>query len=151
MAQIFHPFKVWILRCPDLVIFSQSPGNAFSPPRCPLEPLCLPFDCQPPLKRRSRGNGFGRHRWHRDRECSAKFGSTLPWPVWLSWLGVFLQTKGLWAQLPVRACAWVVVLVPIWCAFEGQPIDVSLLHGYFCPSLLLSLPVSPKIKSLGAP
>lgn len=30
---------------------SRSPGNAFSLPHCPLEPLCLMFGCQPPPER----------------------------------------------------------------------------------------------------
>ena len=48
-------------------------------------------------------------------------------------------------QFPVRPHAWVVGPVPTPGARERQPIDVSLSHGCFSPSLFLSLPLSLKI------
>ena len=49
----------------------------------------------------------------------------LPWPVWLSWLVVILQT----GKSPVcfRARAWVVGLVPGREACKRPPVSVSLI------------------------
>ena len=55
-----------------------------------------------------------------------------PLLVWLSWLGVILQTKRSQFQFPVRAHAWVVGSVPSRGTCKRQPINVS-------PSLPLSL------------
>ena len=46
----------------------------------------------------------------------------------LSWLCIVLQSKASLVQLPVRAQALVVGLVPGWGVFERQPSDVSLTH-----------------------
>ena len=51
----------------------------------------------------------------------------MPWLVWLSGLGVVLQTERSRVRFPVRAHAWVAGSVPDWGAYERQPVDVSLL------------------------
>ena len=67
-----------------------------------------------------------------------------PWPAWLSWLGVILQSKVLLVRFPIRAQAWVVVSILGWGASQGQPIDVCLSHGCFSSSLSPSLPLGLK-------
>ena len=61
--------------------------------------------------------------------------STVPWPLWLSWLGVILHGKKslVWGLAGVHA--WTVGLVPSWGACERQSIDASLP---LCPFLPLS-------------
>ena len=63
----------------------------------------------------------------------------MPWLVWLSWLGIVPQSKRSLVQFLVRAHAWVVGSVPGQGMFERQPIDVSLSHRCFSPSLSPSL------------
>ena len=60
---------------------------------------------------------------------------TVPWLVWLSWLGVIPQSEGLLVWFPLRAYAYIVGLLPGWGVCERQPIDVSLLYRGFSPSL----------------
>ena len=57
-----------------------------------------------------------------------------PWPVWLSWLGIFLQSERSLVQFPVRA--WVVGSVPGRGAFERQWVNISSL---FLPPLSLKI------------
>ena len=64
------------------------------------------------------------------------------------WLGVIPQGKKSLVLFLVRARAWVAGLFPGRGAYERQPIDVSLSHWCFSPSLSPSLPLSLKIKSL---
>ena len=52
--------------------------------------------------------------------------TTLPWLVWLSWLGIILQSERLATRFPVRARAWVMGSVPGWGTYNRQLIDVSL-------------------------
>ena len=49
--------------------------------------------------------------------------------------GVALWTERWHVPFPVRARAWVVGQVPSWGMCERQPIDVSLVHQCFSPSL----------------
>ena len=69
-------------------------------------------------------------------------GEIEPWPVWLSWLGIIPQSERSLVRFLVRAHVWVVVLIPSWGTYERQPIDVSLSHWCFSPSLSSSLPLS---------
>ena len=64
------------------------------------------------------------------------------WPLWVSWLGVVLQTERSQVQFPVRAQAWVAGSVPGQSACRRQLIGVSLLHWCFSPSFSPSLPLS---------
>ena len=64
------------------------------------------------------------------------------WLVWLSWLGVILPSKRLPVQFSVRAHAWVAGSVLAQCAGERQPINVSLSHRCFSPSISPYLPLS---------
>ena len=73
-------------------------------------------------------------------------GTTLLWMVWLSGLSTSLQTKRLQVRFPVRAHAWVVAQVPQLETCERQPINFSLSHRCFSPSLSLSLPLSLRSK-----
>ena len=66
---------------------------------------------------------------------------TLPWPAWFSGLGVIPQSKRSPVQFLVRAHAWVAGSVP----WKRQPINVSLSHQCFSPSLSPSLTLSLKI------
>ena len=66
----------------------------------------------------------------------------MPWPVWLSWLDVLLQREKL---LVAATFAIVAGSVLAQGTNERQPIDVSLSHGCFSPSLPLSLKIN-KIK-----
>ena len=50
----------------------------------------------------------------------------MPWPVWLSWLGIVLQGERLLVQFPVRAHAWVAGLLHSQGIDERQAIDVFL-------------------------
>ena len=61
----------------------------------------------------------------------------VPRLMWLSRLGIILQTGRLPVQFPVRAQAWAG-------ACKRQTIDVSLTHQRFSPSLSPSLPFSLK-------
>ena len=54
------------------------------------------------------------------------------WPLWLSWLGVVLQSKRSPVQFPLRARAWFEGSLPGGGTWERQPIDVSL--PLFLPS-----------------
>ena len=68
-----------------------------------------------------------------------------PWLVCLSGLSTGLQVKKTLARFPIRAHAWVAGQAPGWGAHERQPIDVSLTHQCFFPSLspsLLSLKIN---------
>ena len=56
--------------------------------------------------------------------------------VWLSWLGIILQSKTSLVQFLVRTYAQVVGLVPGQGAFKRQPIHVSLTR--FLPLLPFS-------------
>ena len=58
-----------------------------------------------------------------------------PWSLWLSLLGVVLQTKRLLVRFPIRARAWVVGSVPSWGRCKRQPVNDSLTHQCFSPSL----------------
>ena len=75
------------------------------------------------------------------------FLKNMEWPrlVWLSGLGIILQTKrspvrflGQGTRLGCRPCPWLGVC-------ERQPSDVALTHQYFSPSLSPSLPLSLNI------
>ena len=68
-----------------------------------------------------------------------------PWPGWLSSLGVILQSKRSPVWFPVRAHSCVLSLVPGQGTYERQPINVSLSHRCFSPSLSPCLPFSLKI------
>ena len=63
----------------------------------------------------------------------------LLWPVWLSWLGIVLQTERLQVWFLVRAHTRVAGWVPGWGTYERQPVNVSLSHQCFSPSLSLFL------------
>ena len=63
--------------------------------------------------------------------------------MWLSWLGIILQSKRSQARLPVRAHTWAAGLVPGLGANERQQISVSLSVSVSLP-LSLSLPLSVK-------
>ena len=65
--------------------------------------------------------------------------------MWPSRWDIVPQSKKSLVSFLVRAHAWVAGSVPGWGAYERQPIDVSLLHLCFSPSLSLSLPLSLKI------
>ena len=52
----------------------------------------------------------------------------LPWPVWLSQLGIIQQSKRSQDRFPVRARAWVAGSVPGQGTYERQLIDISLSH-----------------------
>ena len=60
-----------------------------------------------------------------------------PWLVWLRGLSTGLWTEP-WFQIwfPGRSYAYVVGQVPSWGSCDRQPIDVSLMHWCFSPSLL---------------
>ena len=68
-----------------------------------------------------------------------------PCPVWLSWLGIIPQGERLPIRFLVRAHALVAGLVPSLGTYERQPIDISLSHRCFSPSLSLSFALSLKI------
>ena len=63
-----------------------------------------------------------------------------PWPLWLSWLGIVLQTKGSPVGFPAKAHSWVTHLSPPLPLYKKQPIDISLPLVF--PSLRHSLPQS---------
>ena len=69
----------------------------------------------------------------------------LPWPVWLSWLGVVLQNKRMPVWFLVRTHVWVMGPVPRWGMWERQPIDDSVSYWCFSRSLSPSLLLSVKI------
>ena len=75
-----------------------------------------------------------------------------PWPVWLSWLGIVLQSERLLVWFQVRTCAHVVGLALGQGMYERQPINVSLSYRCFSPSpspsFLLSLKLYKGRKSL---
>ena len=66
--------------------------------------------------------------------------------VWLNWLDIVLQTKRLPVQSPVPTHAWAAGLVPSHYMYGRLPIDVSLSHRCFSPSISPSLPISLKVK-----
>ena len=73
----------------------------------------------------------------------------MPWPTWLSWLVIILQTEGPQVQFLVRAHAWVTGSVPGRVCMKGNQsmflshIDVSLpLFFPFLSLNPLSLPLS---------
>ena len=66
--------------------------------------------------------------------------------VWLSWLGIVLQSEGLLVQFPVRAHAWVMGSVPSGGLNERHPINVS--HISVSLTLSPSLPLSVKINKI---
>ena len=57
------------------------------------------------------------------------------WLMWLSWLGLVLQSERTLFQFLVRAHAWVIGSASGQDTCERQPINVSLLHQRFSPSL----------------
>ena len=59
----------------------------------------------------------------------------LPWPVWLSALGVIPQGERPPVRFPVRTRARVAGSVPSWGAGKRQPIAVSLSHRCLSPFL----------------
>ena len=69
----------------------------------------------------------------------------MPQPVWLSGLGVIPQSERSPVRFLARAQAWVLGQVSGLGAHERQPINVSLSHRYFFPSLSPSLPHTLKI------
>ena len=70
--------------------------------------------------------------------------------MWLTGLDAVLRTERVLVLFLIRACAWVAGQVPVWGleACERQPIDVSLTHRCFSPSLSPSLLLSPKINKV---
>ena len=63
--------------------------------------------------------------------CWLKGRKSQPWPVWLSWLGVFPQSERSSVWFPVRAHAWVVGSVSGRGTYKRQLINVSLSHQCF--------------------
>ena len=73
----------------------------------------------------------------------------LPWPVWLSWLGIILQSKRSPVQFPVRTHTWVEGSRGNWSMFLSH-INVSLslsLCRCLFPSLPSCLPLCLKMNS----
>ena len=57
-----------------------------------------------------------------------------PWPLWLSWLGVVLQSEVSPLQFLMRAHAWFAGLDPSQGVYKRQPINASLSDWCFSPS-----------------
>ena len=68
---------------------------------------------------------------------------TQPWPAWLSWLRVILQSQRLLLGFPGSKHAWSVCLVPIWGACKRQPINIFFVTSMFLSlCFFLTLPLS---------
>ena len=68
--------------------------------------------------------------------------------MWLSWLGIVQQRGMSLVWLLIRAHAWIAGSVPVQGVYKSQPINVSLSHQCFSPSLFPSLPLSLKVNKL---
>ena len=64
-----------------------------------------------------------------------------PWLVWLIWF-LIPFTKRTQVPFPVRACPWVVGLVPDGGMYKRQPINISLSQWCFSLSLSPLLPLA---------